>query len=229
VNDRGELLSDAFHLLAQPIVALRARVELGLLRPLNEIESRRTLESCLVLLGRLMGELALVRELATLEAEEAPLEACDGLRLVKEIVEELAPVAEEAGITLRLDAEPAWILASEAALRRALFVLLDATLGTSHRGGQVTLALRGETRGEPSRYRMDLRPGVPPGGRRELCRKLVELAGGNELAFDDDRSAAAFRTAADSAPHAAESPAETRSARATCRHHDGDPDSESGT
>jgi signal transduction histidine kinase len=202
VSEQDELLSDAFHLLAQPIVALRARVELGLLRPLSEGESRKTLKSCLMLVDRLMSELALVREIATLQEERPPLAPCDGPGLVKEIGEELAPVAEEAGITLTLEAGPGWLLASEAALRRALFLLLDATLGSARKGSRVTLALRpaadeADDRAQ-QRYQLELRPGVPPGGRRELCRKLLARAGGTGLAFEEERSSAAFCAAGES-------------------------------
>ena len=210
MNSQGEFLSDAFHLLAQPIVALRARIELALIQPLKESECRQTLEGCLELVDRLMHEVALLRELANLE-ENAPQSGCDGLRILQETVAELAPVAEQEGIALELNSEPAMLLASEAALRRALFVLLDATLGGVGSGGRVTRALRPTA----DSYELEIRPGVPPGGRRELCRRLLQHAGGRGLHFKDGHSTAILRRSGAPAPDAGAGEANGNSGRST--------------
>ena len=65
-----------------------------------------------------------MREITSLD-ELPPLQFCDGQRLLEGCVQEIAPVAEDRGITLRLDAEPALMQCNAAMLQRASFVLLD--------------------------------------------------------------------------------------------------------
>jgi len=189
MSAQGELLSDILHLLAQPIVAMRATVELALRKPLDEKESRRALQSCLQLLERLMDEVALARELVSLE-EEPPREDCDAGLVLREIAEEMEPVAVEGGVTLELQLDSGTLWCSENDLRRALFLMLDTTLAGIPAGDRLQIQLRREGEG----YRLEMHPGAAPGGRRELCRRLLQAAGGSAIQLDERRSIAAFQS-----------------------------------
>jgi signal transduction histidine kinase len=189
MSAQGELLSDILHLLAQPIVAMRATVEFALRKPLDENESKRTLQSCLQLLDRLMDEVALSREIVSLE-EEPLRKDCDASPVLREIAEEMEPVAGAGGVTMELKLDSGTLWCSEDALRRALFLMLDTTLAGIPVGGRLQLQLRRDGEG----YQLEMRPGAAPGGRRELCRGLLQAAGGSAVQLDEQRSIAAFQS-----------------------------------
>ena len=77
MNPQREFMSETFHTLAQPIMALRATVELGLLKNASEQDSHLILEDCLRPIDRLMQDMAVLREITSLD-EEPPLNLCDG-------------------------------------------------------------------------------------------------------------------------------------------------------
>ena len=182
-------LDAIFHLLAQPVMALRASVELGLSKPMNAAEARKTLENCLTLLDRLMQELAMVREISSLEPAP-PLALCDVAVLLKGSAEEMAPVAEACGVALTVQVEAAELPCNGPMLQRALFLLLDSMIAGTPQSGSASIGLG---RSEDA-YRLELRPGTPPGGRRELCRKLLQAAGASGIELEPGRTLILFRS-----------------------------------
>lgn len=188
MSRQRELMSESFHSLAQPIAVLRATVELGLRKNLSQHASHLVLEDCLGHIDRLMQELALLREIATLD-ELPPLQFCDGQRLLEDCVQEIAPVAADRGITLRLDAEPALMQCNAAMLQRASFVLLDELIAGAARGGKISLALHSCNDG----FLLEIIPGPPPGQRQKLSHKLMRLAGGNGIHSDSGCTSITFR------------------------------------
>jgi K+-sensing histidine kinase KdpD len=192
MNPQREFMNETFHLLAQPITALRATVELGLSKESNAAAGRQILQDCLGLLDRLMQDLAVFRETASLD-EEPPLASCDGRALLASSVEEMAPVAQSCGVALHLSAQAAQMQCSGPLLQRAIFVLLDAMIACAPRGGGISIVLSKHEDG----VRLELCPGAPPGRRQELCRKLMQLAGGSGMQFDSGRTCITFRGSAD--------------------------------
>ena len=189
MSRQRELMSESFHSLAQPIAVLRATVELGLRKNLSQHASHLVLEDCLGHIDRLMQELALLREIATLD-ELPPLQFCDGQRLLEDCVQEIAPVAADRGITLRLDAEPALMQCNAAMLQRASFVLLDELIAGAARGGKISLALHFLQR---SVFLLEIIPGPTTRQRCKLSRKPVRLAGGNGIHSDSGCTSITFR------------------------------------
>jgi signal transduction histidine kinase len=173
MNPQRDFISESLHALAQPITALRATVELGLRRPPEPQALRQTLEDCLLLVDRLMRELALFREIASLD-EQPPLASCDAKALLESCVEEMAPVAQASDIALHLTTEDAHIECHEKTLQRAIFLLLDELIAAAPVSREISLSLRRHEEG----YRLDLHPAVPHGLRQKLCQKLLHFAGG---------------------------------------------------
>jgi signal transduction histidine kinase len=187
MSQRHEFMSDAFHALAQPITALQSTLELGLRKPPGTGASHQVLEDCLELTHRLMQDLAVVREIVNLD-ETPPREPCDGQALLHTCVEEMALVALERGTSLRLAAEAAIIECNESMFQRAMFVLLDETIGSAPAGQEISISFRKAMDG----LALEIRPGIPIGQRHGLCRKLLEFAGGREIHSDSDGTSMNF-------------------------------------
>lgn len=200
MNPQFEFMNDALHMLAQPVTALRAALELGLRDHANEPAARKTFEDCLGLADRLTQELSIFREIANLEPEP-PLELCEGAALLTSCVEEMSPVAEACGVALHLNAERTAMQCNAPMLRRAIFLLLDELIARSPSGG-VSIGLTKHA----NQAQLELRPGiapqqaglaegaVPPDRRQQLYRKLIVFAGGQGVSFDSNRTYCSFQS-----------------------------------
>lgn len=175
MNPQSEFMSEAFHTLAQPIAALRATVELGLCDHAGD-PAHQVLENCLRLTDRLMQEMAVLREIASL-GEAPSLSLCDGQALLQTSVEEMAPVADASGVALHLDAPPALIFCHPPTLQRALFFLLDEMIAHSGSNRTISISLRHGKDG----FVLGMSPGSLQGRRGALCRKLMQFAGGSAI------------------------------------------------
>jgi signal transduction histidine kinase len=188
MNPEREFMRETFHLLAQPITALRIAVEYGLSKGANEAEARQIFQDCLSQLDRLMKELGVLREIASLDREPL-LASCDGRALLESCVEEMAPVAQSCGVALHLSAEEAKIQCNGPMLQRAIFVLLDDMIACAPNRSGISIGLSKQEGG----VRLQLCPGAPSGRRLELCRKLMQFAGGSGIQFDDGHTSITFR------------------------------------
>lgn len=177
MNPQQEFIRETFHALAQPLTSLRMTVELGLEKVADQHAAEQSLVDCLLLIERIMQDLAIFREIANL-GEEPAIDACDGPALLQSSTEEMAMVAQASGILLHLNAEPAVIVCHAPTLQRAIFVLLDAIIAGTTRTSKISISLR---RCEDE-FLLEVRPGAPPGLRQELCRKLMQVAGGRVIA-----------------------------------------------
>jgi signal transduction histidine kinase len=182
-----ELLDDAFHVLSQPVTALRTALELGLRDEADQPAARKIFEDCLGQLDRLMQELAIFREIASLE-EEAPIACHDARQLLEACVEEMAAIAEAGGVALDVSAEQAAMQCNAPMLERAIFLLLDEMIAGTGAGGDISIRL---TAGEQG-LQLELRPGTSPGRHQQLYRKLIQVAGGSEIHFDSERTRCTF-------------------------------------
>lgn len=189
MNRQREFMSETFHALAQPITALRATIELGLRKDASEQASHLVLEDCLGLIDRLMQDLAVLREITSLD-EEPPLRPCDGQALLEGCVEEIALVAEERGIILHLDAEPALMQCNAAMFERAIFVLLDEMIAGTARGSAISVSLHRC----PDGFLLEICPGTTPGQRQKLSHKLMRFAGGSGIRFTSGCTSITFQS-----------------------------------
>jgi len=188
MNPQREFINDTFHLLAQPITALRATVELGLSESTDGPTSKQTLADCLELIDRLMQDLAVFREIASLD-ESPSLQPCNGRALLETCVEEMAPVALSRGIALRLNAEAVFIECNQPMFERALFIALDEMIASTPPGGEISISLSSGKSGAL----LELWPGAPRGQRRMLCLKLMQFAGGCGISSIAGCTSATFR------------------------------------
>jgi signal transduction histidine kinase len=187
MNPDREFMCETFHALAQPITALRANIELGLGKH-GEQAAIRVLEDCLPLIDRLMQDLAVLREIASLD-EPPALDSCEGRRLLQSSVEEMATVAQAGGIAIHLDPEPGAILCHAPMFQRAIFLLLDEIISGAGRNRTISISLRRRE----DEFLLEIRPGTPPGPRQKLCRKLMQFAGGCVLDSAAGNISATFR------------------------------------
>jgi len=187
MNQQREFMSETFHTLSQPITALRATIELGLLMPTAKPPAK-VLEDCLGLLDRLMQDLSVLREIAGLD-EEPPLELCDGRALLESCVREMAPVAEAGGVGIYLEAEAAKFLCNTQMFQRAVFLMLDEMIAGSEQNGEIKIWLH---RGEDG-FQLSFYPGTAAGARQKLCSKLMQFAGGSDICAIPDSTGIKFR------------------------------------
>jgi len=188
MSQESEFISETFHMLAQPVTALRAIVELGLNKELNAQASHQILKDCLCMVDRLMQDVAIFREIASLE--DAPLlTAHDGHTLLDSCINEMKIVAEASNVELSLMAEPVVIQSNEPSLRRAMFVLLDEMIAATTPGGKISIALKNRQ----DAAALEVHPGMPHGQRQKLCLKLLQFAGGSDIYMECDRTSVDFR------------------------------------
>jgi two-component system heavy metal sensor histidine kinase CusS len=149
VTTLSQFAGDASHELRTPLAVIRTTAELALRR-------ERTPEAYRTALQEVASESArmtqLVEDLLALARSDAgpvdmPRAAIDVREVVAEVCEEMANLADAAGVkvTKVLGDRPAIISGNRQALHRLFMVMLDNALKYSHAGGEVIL---GVTRGE---------------------------------------------------------------------------------
>jgi hypothetical protein len=74
-------------------------------------------------------------------------------------------------------------------LQRAVFVLLDEMISCAQSGCRIAISLR--KCGDGCQF--EFRPGMPPGQRQKLCRKLMQIAGGSSIQFASGSTSMTFR------------------------------------
>jgi signal transduction histidine kinase len=149
VTTLSQFAGDASHELRTPLAVIRTTAELALRR-------ERTAEAYRTALQEIAGAsermTQLIEDLLTLARSDAgavdmPREAVDVREVLMEVREEMANLAEAAGIrvTTALGESPGIISANRPALHRLFMVLLDNALRYSRADGDVILSV---TRGE---------------------------------------------------------------------------------
>ena len=142
--------ADAAHELRTPLAVIRNEAEVALRQPRTGEEYGRVLENLLeetVRLGQTADQLLfLSRQDAGLNPpvrDDVPL---DGL--LRDVVENMKPVAQEKGVSLTLAANPARrVRGDEHLLRRVFYNLLDNAIKYTGAGGLVTVTSRADGEG----------------------------------------------------------------------------------
>lgn len=161
------------HDLKTPLTRIRARLELaemsGEAVPAEAIAaSRRDLDSLLDLIN---GALALARAEATGAAAFAPL---DLDAIVGEAVDLYRPLAEEAGLTLIADLQPARLTGARSLLAQAATNLIDNAIKFTPRGGSIRVAT-GVADGRVQLSVADTGPGIPAAERETVLARFHRL------------------------------------------------------
>jgi len=175
----GELrmVTDALaHDLRSPIGRLRARVDAALRAPQDE---RQTLLAGVIQeADALMRILGTVLEIGRSEAmasrnQFAPI---DAVELLAELAEMYEPLAEDAGVALRVEtsASAVPLIGHRQLLAQALSNLIDNALAYGGEGGEILLFAEARA-GRVALGVADRGPGIPPEDRSEARRRFGRL------------------------------------------------------
>jgi len=165
------------HDLRGPLHRLRTRLEVTLAQPADTADYRAALEDTVAEAEALLNTFNALLSIAELDAGTAPatLERLDLGRLVADVAELYAPVAEEQGLIFRL--EPAADLpvrGERHLLSQALSNLLDNAIKYTPRGGTVTVSVR-RANGSCDAVVADTGPGIPDADRERVQDRFVRL------------------------------------------------------
>lgn len=138
--------ADAAHELRTPLALMRSQIELALAQPRDPAADRQTLEALEADVLRLTRLATALLALARSDARGLELhpERLDLAELLELAAEQYASLAEEAGVTLRVEAEPVALTADEDLLLQVLVNLLDNALRHSPAGTTITMGCRPE-------------------------------------------------------------------------------------
>ena len=159
------ILASVAHQMSQPLTALRGTLELALLKASSIREHRISEEKALAAAEELARILQGVRELAeayTPVGESVPVELSE---LVREVVEDLRPVALSRRVAIQLDAAPGMdVLGDRPRLYGALLKLVHLAVERSSPRSGVRVSLR--VAGEDAQIAVeDEGPHYPEGSR----------------------------------------------------------------
>jgi signal transduction histidine kinase len=169
---KKSVLEQLLHALNQPLTGLQCSMEVTLASPRASERYVQCLQQGLELTERMRSLVEAIREVSESEREDQSLESIDVKSVLRQAVEDLAPVAESKGVDLVLNCvtpENLPVRAERAHLARAAFRLLEAGLSLADRGsvlrvesggtpgdGWVRVRWRGETAAASSRPELGL-------------------------------------------------------------------------
>jgi signal transduction histidine kinase len=181
-NDRlvtqvRDVTNDIAHDLRTPLQRMQGRLESVLAAPSTPPEARRVLETFTGDSERLLEIFNGLLQLARLESDELrrSMRPVAVEAVVREIAELYAPLAEEAGLALRVDVEPGLaITADRELLAQAITNLIDNALKYGGGGDAIELAARRSADGALLVV-ADHGAGIPEADRERVLGRLVRL------------------------------------------------------
>jgi signal transduction histidine kinase len=135
-------VADASHELRTPLTILHTRAQMLNRRAGTDVRLRRDLDRLIAdtrTLSEIVNDLLLSAEMEHRSDTREPVDLVD---VAREVADGFAPAAEQAGVSITVEAEPdeaAVVAGVRAALRRAINSLVDNALGHTHAGDLVTL------------------------------------------------------------------------------------------
>ncbi len=181
-NDRlvtqvRDVTNDIAHDLRTPLQRMQGRLDSALAAPSTPPEARRVLEAFTTDSERLLEIFNGLLQLARLEGDELrrSMQPVTVEAIVREIAELYAPIAEEAGLALRVDVEPGLaITADRELLAQAISNLIDNALKYGGGGDAIQLAARRDGGGVEIVV-ADHGAGIPEVDRERVLGRLVRL------------------------------------------------------
>jgi len=163
------------HDLRGPLNRMRLRLEQALEQSVNE--GREPIEAAMQDADALLRTLEALLRIAQVQsgAANAEIAQLNLGKLVREIAELYAPLAEQRGIRLELEQmDEAPVQASRQLLAHAVANLLDNAVKYTPMGGQIGVAVRREA-GVVTLTVQDNGPGIPPADRERVLQRFVRL------------------------------------------------------
>jgi hypothetical protein len=165
------------HDLRGPLHRMRTRLEVTLARPADIADYREALEATVNEAESLLGTFNALLSIAELESgmtRQTP-EPLDLGRLVSDVAELYAPLAEERGLAFSVEAADGLTVAGERhLLSQALSNLVDNAIKYTPHGGQVRLAAA-RANGSCEAVVADSGPGIPTAERERVQDRFVRL------------------------------------------------------
>lgn len=169
--------NDIAHDLRTPLQRMRGHLEAALSAPATPPDARRVLEALAADTDRLLETFNGLLQLARLESDELrqSMRSVDLEALVREVAELYAPLAEEAGLALRLSLEPGLqAVADRELLAQAVANLIDNAI--KYGGGEaIDVGARRSEDGSVEIAVADRGPGIPEAAREQVLGRLVRL------------------------------------------------------
>jgi heavy metal sensor kinase len=171
--------ADAAHELRTPLSLMRTQVDVALARRRSAAEYREALQGLDGDLQRMTGLVGTLLTLARADTGRlvADRSAFNLAETVTLILEQYAPVAEEAGITLESDVDPCPVAADEDLLVQVLVNLIDNALAHTPSSGTVTVGCR-STHVEVRLWVNDTGRGIPPDDQLRVFDRFYRVDSG---------------------------------------------------
>jgi len=152
IEEMRQFTASISHELRTPLSILRGEAEVALMQAKTEHDYRRLISSQLEEFDRLTRMINQLLTLARAEAGEIPIEhkPVDLRRLAQSLADQMAPVAEARGVTLRTDCDQRGVIVSGDAswLQRVILNLVDNAIKFTPDGGTIIVGVQaGETGG----------------------------------------------------------------------------------
>lgn len=172
VSGLRDVSNRAAHDLRTPIARLRTNLE-GVRSAPSLPLARAAAEAAIVETQSILATFDALLDLAEIEAGATlSLSPIDLAEAAQQAATLYGPVAEEAGIRLKLDLQPAWVVGEDALLVRVVANLLDNALKYCPNGAAIGI----ETRQDAETTLLTITddgPGIPASLRREILQSRV--------------------------------------------------------
>jgi signal transduction histidine kinase len=165
------------HDLRTPLTRMRSRLEVALMSPGDETQSRELIEQTLKDADGLIATFNALLSIARIEAGAArsEWEVVDLAELAADVAELYGPLAEERHMTLRVDApRPVLVHGSRQLLAQAAANLVDNAIKYAPEHARVSIVVRDQP--VAALEVTDTGPGIPPEQRELALRRFVRLA-----------------------------------------------------
>jgi len=139
-----DILEGLLHALNQPLTQLLCSIELALQKPRTQASYMETLSTALAQVERATLLSSVIQEVVQIERKDGPQpDRTDFASTLKNVLEDLAPVAESAGLSIRAGYfPPCPVQVSQGRLYQALLILLNQTLSAARKGNCVEISLQ---------------------------------------------------------------------------------------
>jgi signal transduction histidine kinase len=182
-NDRlvaqvRDVTNDIAHDLRTPLQRMQGRMEAALAAPTTSPDTRRVLEALTADSGRLLEIFNGLLQLARLESDELrrSMQPAAVDQVLREIAELYGPLAEEAGVALRITAPPGLVIpADRELLAQAVANLIDNALKYGGGAGREIDVDARRALGGVEIVVADHGPGIPESERERVLGRLVRL------------------------------------------------------